>query len=84
VGSALKLRKSSFCLHSFILAAIVIVSEDKTTCSLFCSTPVSFVVQGTGQQKHFISITPWIRTLETWILLVLFCGSGQACITIHK
>lgn len=82
VGSVLKLRKSRVCLHN--LAAIVIILKDKTACSLFCSLPVSFAVQGTGEQKHFVLITPWIRTLETWILFVPFCSSGHTYITVHK
>lgn len=84
VGSVLKLRKSRVCLHNFILAAVVIIFKDKTACSLFCSLPVSFAAQGTGEQKHFVLITPWIRTLETWILFMPSCGSGHTYITVHK
>lgn len=78
MGSTLKLRKSRVCLYNFILAAIFIVFKDKTACLLFCSISASFAVQGTAEQKHFIFITPWFRTLETWILIVLLCGSGYA------
>lgn len=84
VGSTLKLRKSRVCLYNFILAAIFIVFKDKTAWFLFCNISASFAVQGTGERKRFILVTPWFGTLETWILLVLFCSSGYAYITTHK